>query len=305
MDLKHLLLGLCLSSLVPAQISVSESEGFLSIQNGTNDFLCYHKVALEPPTGVDTVFRRNAVIHPIKTPKNGVLTGVHPDDHYHHIGIWHAWVKTIHGWDHPDFWNLKKKTGFVRFVRVLEKAENGFAVEQEQVAYKGEDRAETVVLKELLQISASFEDNANVIDYVLTQKNVSGTKLELPAYRYGGPLAYRGPLNWKKSNSEYLTSEDKTRVNSHATRANWCMAYGDIETGRGTLLVLGHPSNHDAPHRLRTWNNGKMFLNIAATQEYAFAIGAGDAVTWKFRLIATDGVMTKEAANQWWARYSK
>ena len=48
-----------------------------------------------------------------------------------------------------------------------------------------------------------------------------------------------------------------------------------------------------------------MFLNIAATQEHAFAIGAGDTVTWKFRLIAVDGVMTKEAANQWWAGYSK
>ena len=103
MDLNHLLLGLCLPSLVSAQISVSESEQFLCIQNGANDFLCYHKVALEPPTGVDPVFRRNAVIHPIKTPNNGVLTGVHPDDHYHHIGVWHAWVKTIHGLDQPDF----------------------------------------------------------------------------------------------------------------------------------------------------------------------------------------------------------
>jgi hypothetical protein len=305
MDLKHLLLGLCLPSLVSAQISVSESEQFLSIQNGANDFLCYHKAALEPPTGVDPVFRRNAVIHPIKTPNNGVLTGVHPDDHYHHIGIWHAWVKTVHGLDQPDFWNLKKKTGRVRFVRVLEKTGNGFAVEQEQVAYKGEDKVETVVLKEILQVSASFKNGANVIDYVLTQTNVSGVKLELPAYRYGGPLAYRGPLNWNRGNSEYLTSEDKTRVDSHTTRANWCMAYGDIETGRGTLLILGHPKNHDAPHRLRTWDNGKMFLNIAATQEHAFAIGAGDTVTWKFRLIAADGVMTKDAANQWWAGYSK
>ena len=83
------------------------------------------------------------------------------------------------------------------------------------------------------------------------------------------------------------------------------MAYGDIETGRGTLLILGHPKNHDAPHRLRTWDNGKMFLNIAATQEHSFAIGAGDTVTWKFRLIAVDGVMTKDAANRWWAGYSK
>ena len=124
MDLKHLLLGLHLSSLVSAEISVRESEQFLSIQNGTNDFLCSPKVALESPDGVDTVFRRNAVIHPIKTPKNGVLTGVHPDDNYHHIGIWHAWVKMIHGWDQPDFWNLKKKTGFVRFVKVLEKSGN-------------------------------------------------------------------------------------------------------------------------------------------------------------------------------------
>jgi len=305
MALKKILFGLGVSSVVSAEILVNESEQLLSIQNGANDFLCYHKAEIQPPAGVDRAFRRSGILHPIKAPSNGVLTGIHPSDHYHHIGVWHAWVQTVHGLDKPDFWNLKKKTGRVRFVKVLEKTGNGFTVEQEQVAYKGKDREETVVLKETLQISGAVKNGANVIDYVLTQTNVSGVKLELPAYRYGGPLAYRGPLNWNKGNSNYLTSEGKTRKNSHATRAKWCMAYGDIETGRGTLLILGHPDNHDAPHRLRTWDNGKVFLNIAATQEHPFAIGAGDSVTWKFRMVAADGVMTKEAANQWWAEYSK
>ena len=305
MTLKYFLLGISLPTLVSAEITVNESDQLLTIQNGSNDFLCYHKAEIEPPAGVDRAFRRSGILHPIKAPSNGVLTGIHPDDHYHHIGVWHAWVQTVHGLDKPDFWNLKKQTGRVRFVKVLEKTGNGFTVEQEQVAYKGKDKVEAVVLKERLQISAAVKNGANVIDYVLTQTNVSGVKLELPAYRYGGPLAYRGPLSWIKGNSNYLTSEGKTRADSHATRAKWCMAYGDIETGKGTLLFLGHPGNHDAPHRLRTWDNGKMFLNIAATQEHGFSIGAGDSVTWKFRMVAADGVMTKDTANKWWVEYSR
>ena len=305
MSLKNVLWALCIPSLASAQISVGENENQLMISNEANDLLCYHKGPIEPPTGVDRVFRRSGVLHPIKTPGNGVITGIHPSDHYHHIGIWHAWVNTVHGLDKPDFWNLKKKTGLVRFSKVLEKTNNGFVVEQEQVAFKGEEKIETVVLKEKLKISVAVRRKSNVIDYELTQTNVSGVKLELPAYRYGGPLAYRGPLSWNKSNGNYLTSEGKDRENSHATRAKWCMAYGDVETGKGTILFLGHPDNHDAPNRLRTWNNGKMFLNWVPIQEHPFAIGAGDSVTWKFRIVVTDGVMAKETAEQWWSEYSK
>ena len=92
--------------------------------------------------------------------------------------------------------------------KILEKSGNGFSIEQEQVAYKGSKKKETVVLKEVLKVSVSSTEEANIIEYHLTQTNVSGVKLELPAYRYGGPMAYRGPHSWTKQNSNYAPYAD-------------------------------------------------------------------------------------------------
>ncbi|MGC6466791.1 MAG: PmoA family protein [Akkermansiaceae bacterium] len=305
MDLKLFLTACLVGPVAVGEIKVEESQEALSVMNDGKLVLTYHKAEVDPPKGVDKVYRRSGFIHPVNSPKGGAVTGVHPDDHYHHLGIWHAWVKTTHGKDKPDFWNLKKKSGRVRFVKVLEKSDSGFVVEQEQVAYKGEKLTETVVLREKLAITVKSSDEAHVIDYVVTETNVSDEVLKLPAYRYGGPLAWRGPLDWNKGNSEYLTSAGKKRADSHQSRADWVAVYGPTKTGEATLTFLGHPSNHDAPQRLRTWPDGKMFLNWVPIQEKPFEIKPEQTVTWKYRLVVSDGGPDKEKIDQWFADYAK
>jgi hypothetical protein len=286
-------------------VEVVDTEKTLVISHEGRGILTYQKAEMDPPAGVDPIFRRSGFIHPLHSPKGGVVTGIHPADHYHHLGIWHAWVKTVHGDDHPDFWNLKTGTGRVRFVKVLEKGASGFTVEQEQIAYKGVQKKETVVLREQLAIAAEFREGVNIVDYQLTQTNVSGVKLELPAYRYGGPLAWRGPLGWNAGNSDYLTSSGKKRADSHQSRAQWITVHGPAGTGEVSVLFLCHPSNFDAPQRLRTWPDGKMFLNWVPVQERPFAIGAGDSITWRFRVIVADDLLSADDQEKWWADYAK
>ncbi|YCM45810.1 PmoA family protein [Verrucomicrobiaceae bacterium 227] len=305
MALKSLMPAVALFPLWAGAVEVVETEKTLVISHEGKEILAYQKAEMDQPKGVDPIFRRSGFIHPLNSPKGGAVTGIHPDDHYHHLGIWHAWVKTVHGDDHPDFWNLKTGTGRVRFVKVLEKSPSGFTVEQEQVAFKGADKKETVVLRERLKVAAEFREGVNIIDYTVTQSNVSGVKLELPAYRYGGPLAWRGPLDWNAENSDYLTSAGKKRADSHQSRAHWVSVHGPTEAGQATLVFLCHPSNHDAPQRLRTWPDGKMFLNWVPIQETPFAIGAGDTVSWKFQLIVADGQPSEAQLASWWGDFSQ
>lgn len=307
MDLKT---GLVLSlfgygSLLAGEIRIEEDARSLCVMHDQNLVLTYHKADVAPPDGVDEVYRRSGFIHPLKTPKGGTITGIHPDDHYHHLGIWHAWVKSEHGQDHPDFWNLKEKTGRVRFSKVLEKSDSGFVVEQEQVAYKGESRVETVVLREKLAISVKESQDAYFVDYVVTQVNVSQQPLRLPAYRYGGPLAWRGPLDWNKKNSDYLTSLGKKRADSHQSRADWVAVSGPTQAGVSSLVFLGHPKNHDAPQRLRTWPDGKMFLNWVPIQERPFELAPRHSVTWRYRLVVFDGEPDEQKITQWFADYGR
>lgn len=286
-----------------SEIGLKETDGSLTFRHGEKVILEYHTAEVPPPEGVDKVFNRSGFIHPLCAPGGGTVTGMHPADHHHHLGIWHAWVKTKHGHDEPDFWNLGNKTGRVRFVKVLEKGPDFFKVAQEQIAYKGKARKETVVLEEVLTVKVGRVEGANVIDYDLVQQNVSGVKLELPAYRYGGPLGFRGPHDWNAENSDYLTSAGKTRKDSHQSRADWCAVYGPTSSGEATLVMMGHPSNHDAPQRLRTWPDGKVFLCWTPVQEKGFAIGAGDTVAWRYRLIVADGKPDSTKIKKWWESY--
>ena len=303
MALKSLIPVVALLPLWAGAVEVVDTEKTLVILHEGKEILAYQKAEMAPPEGVDPVFRRSGFIHPLNSPKGGCVTGIHPDDHYHHLGIWHAWVKTVHGDDEPDFWNLKTGTGRVRFVKVLEKLPSGFTVEQEQIAYKGPEKKETVVLREQLTVTAEFRGGVNIVDYKVTQTNVSGVKLELPVYRYVGPLAWRGPLDWNAENSDYLTSSGDKRAESHQSRANWVSVHGPTKAGEATLVFLGSPANHDAPQRLRTWPDGKMFLNWVPIQEKPFAIGAGDSVTWEFRLIVLDGLPSEGDLASWWKGY--
>lgn len=280
---------------------LKETDAAITISRGGIPVLVYHKAEDPAPEGADPAFKRSGFIHPLHAPSGAVLTGTRPADHLHHMGLWHAWVHCTFKGREIDFWNLKGKTGTVRFVKTLScdkgPDQAAFTVEQEQVALN-KDGSETVVLKEKLAVRARFEGGANVIDYTITQKNVSDAALELPAYRYGGGIALRGPGAWNKDTSDYLTSEGKTRADSHQSRARWGAMFGTTDKGDATVAILGHPSNHDAPQRLRTWNkdhDGAIFFNFVPIQETAWAIPPGQEITLRYQVITLDG--KPDAAN--------
>ncbi len=294
---------------------LKDTDDKLVIRHLGKDILTYHKAEVPPPEGVDPIFKRSAFIHPIKSPKGGILTGIHPADHYHHLGLWNAWVKCKVAGQEVDFWNLKKGLGRVKFDRMTGTVMSsnqaaGFAVIQNHVAYLGEEKKETVILEEALEIKAALVDGAYEIDFQSTQKNVSEYDLELPQYRYGGPIAYRAPHSWTVSNSDYLSSEGKTRVDGHTTRSKWCAMWGADKTTGGDvcLTILVHQENHDFPQRMRVWppnsNNGAIFFNYVPIQETGWAIKKGETSKMRYRLVVQDGKPDKATLDKRWERFN-
>lgn len=303
------------ATLTAGPLTVSETEGTIVITRDSVPVLTYHKAEVPPPPQADPIYKRSGFIHPLCAPNGEPVTGIHPDDHYHHLGLWHAWVKTEHGDDKPDFWNLKGETGRVRFSKSLgifpESGEGdtvGFTVEQEQVAYKGPEKTETVVLREKLTVQVSYEDGKNVVDYTVEQTNVSEETLVLPDYRYGGCLAYRAPHSWDKTNSGYLTSEGLDRTNSHATRARWVAAWGETAKGPVTVSFLMHPKNHDFPQRIRTWsadqNNGAIFFNVVPIQETGWEIKPGQSIVESFNITISEGKPNPDQIEAQWKAFA-
>ncbi len=291
-----------------AQFHYQESAAVLEITRGETPVLTYHKAEVAPPEGAAEAFRRSGFIHPLHTPKGAVVTSIHAPDHIHHMGLWHAWVHTEFRGRELDFWNLKAEQGTVRFAgsqRVTRLADSvGFTVRQEQVQLPREAGAkEEVVLAENFTVQAKQVDGANVIDYVIEQTNVTDAPLGLPAYRYGGGIAFRAPESWDEETSSYLTSEGLDRKAGHATRGRWCAMYGPTEYGGATVVIMGHPSNHDAPQRMRLWPEGKVFFNFVPAQASDWQIDPGQKIELKYRVLIFDGHVAATEIEQRWSAY--
>ena len=304
-----LLLGTLTISL--QALEVSEDGNTIKILDGTNELLVYHKSEVLPPEGSDPSYKRSAFIHPLKTPKGSTVTSIHPDDHIHHIGLWHAWVNTSHESRKIDFWNLKKKEGTVRYKKTIsldqESDKKGFTVLQEHIAtYEGQKPI--TIIKESFSIGVVKEKNTYFIDYVSEQKNITSQNLELPAYRYGGPIAYRGPKNWNNANSQVLTSENKNRSNGHATRGKWCAFSGPTNNGNALVAFLCHPANHDAPQRMRIWppssHDGAIFFNYVPAQENPWKLIPKELNKFRYKIIISDSKMDKEMIGSAWLKYA-
>jgi hypothetical protein len=69
--------------------------------------------------------------------------------------------------------------------------------------------------------------------------------------------------------------------------------------------VLCHAKNHDAPQRLRTWDDGRIFLNYVPIQETAWEIKAGETVLQRYRVVIADGKAEAKDLDARWQRYVK
>lgn len=308
--LTALITGLGLSPVF-AELVLEETPETITISDSGTPVLVYHKAEMPPPEGSDPAYRRSGFIHPLHAPSGDVVTSIHAEDHIHHMGLWHAWVKTKHRDREIDFWNLRKGQGTVRFDSVLRttaaEGRVSFTARQQQAILPHKGHAEEVVLEEDFEVTVHAADEVHLVDYNITQTNVTDAPLEMPAYRYGGGLAYRAPLNWGQPNDAYITSEGLDRTEGHATRGRWCAMHGPTAHGESTVVIMNHPSNHDAPQRMRIWpEEGKwVFFNYVPAQEFDWVVEPGESIQLNYRLVVFDGRPTTAEIEKHWQEYAQ
>lgn len=288
----------------------------LTISAGNQPLLTYQFNTVYPPAAQDTNYKRSGFIHPVYTPHGQVLTRIQPPDHYHHYGIWNPWTHTVFEKDTIDFWNIKGRTGTVRFVKFTSKiSKPGFAeytALQDHVVFK-KDGTEKIALHEWQTVRVS-KPNANndayTIDITSTMSCATQSPLLIVAYRYGG-LGWRATEYWNKDNSEMLTSEGKTRDNTDNTKGRWIIVYGSLpDNEEGGILMLSHPSNYNHPEPLRIWDKkanggrGDVFANFATTKDKDWLLEPGKKYTLKYRLVVFNGKMDAVKAEAAWKGFA-
>ncbi|MHC4325702.1 MAG: DUF6807 family protein, partial [Planctomycetota bacterium] len=264
------------------------------------------------PEGQSKLYDRGGFIHPLWSPSGSVLTDIHPDDHYHHLGIWMPWTKTKFEGKAVDFWNLKSGQGTVRFNRFLSTTEGpvygGFQAEQDHVALKTSS-GEKTVLKEVWDVRVYNIGGPGsgywLWDFVSSQRCVADSPLLLEEYRYGG-FGFRGSADWKGETAAYLTSEGKTRKDGHATRARWCDAAGVSDGKWKGVTFFSNPKNFRHPEAMRIWPEfeKEVFFNWAPVQTGDFEMKPGRDHQFRYRMFVHEGKVDVERTEQLWNDYA-
>lgn len=304
-------------------VEVIKNDSFLQLQIGDSKVLRYNNAIVPPPEGASPLYARSGFIHPLWSPAGEVLTCIHPKDHIHHMGLWMPWTETEFEGRKVDFWNLGKGQGTVRFVKFISTESGavygGFGAVQEHVDLRAPG-GEKVALNEELDVRVwnlgkppvpatpvqAPQVQANecwLLDYTSKQRCASSSPLHLLEYRYGG-LGFRATSQWNESNSDYLTSEGKTRKDGHGTRARWCNVFGSTAKGDASVVFMSHPDNHEHPEPMRIWPEGDVFFNFCPIQKADWILEPGETYVLRYRLCVYSGKITQETAEQFWQDFA-
>lgn len=301
------------TAIIPV-MQVTDRNGNLLLQEGTQQILQYNYNTVYPPSGVDTLYKRSGFIHPVWAPNGAVLTNIFPEGHYHHMGIWNPWTHTSFEGRVVDFWNLQKKEGTVRFTGFLSKTQGniwaGFKARQEHVAFErnGKEKAALDEVWDVRAYTAGANSSKRIWDFASTISCATDSALLLLQYRYGGGLCFRATAAWTSTTSQVLTSEGKSRKDADSTRARWVKISGNTPQGNAGLLIMNSAANYNSPQPLRVWpenaERGELMLNYSPTKMTSWLLTYGNEYTQKYRVMVFEGDMTEQAAEGAWQDFA-
>ena len=263
----------------------------------------YRPVAPPDPT-IDPLQTRDAYIHPVKTPGGRIVTDDFHPDHLHQRGIFMAWTETRFKGRTPDFWNLGKGTGTVRFKEFRNVFQGpvfaGFQAVQEHVDLSA-PQGEEVVLTELWDVRLwrlGLGEGYFVFDLDSVQQCATEAPLILPEYLYGG-LGVRGARSWTPDVLRVLTSAGKDRKNGDGTRADWCQFEGPADGHMAGIIAFGSPRNERSPQPLRI-HPEMPYFSFAPVRLGEMRIEPGQPYHSRFRFLVYDGHMKEAAVSGHW-----
>lgn len=274
---------------------------------GGQESIFYQAAPLSDPAGGEQ-FRGSNFIHPLKTPSGFTVTDSQPKDHMHHFGVWWPWKFIEYEGRKILCWELQKGDGLVQAKETTE-TQMGLTTKSVYLDRKaGEEPVprleETTVIT---NSPLSEQSHGYHLDLEITHQVVGDQPITISKYRYSG-FAFRGSALWNKDTSTILTSEGKDRDAANFTKARWIRAEGKTDSdARAGVLLMGHPSNHNHPEKLRTWDkqhHGAVFINFNPVMDESWTFEPDKKYTRRYRIYVYDGKLTAEEAESLWKAYA-
>lgn len=282
----------------------------------------YQSAIARPPAGIDPVYARSGFLHPMRTPAGKVVTDDFAADHPHQHGLFFAWTKTTFRGKAMNFWDQLQKTASVRNDLGSPDWAGGeaspvllFMLKHEDIT-SGPEKA-APVLEERWTLTTYPQASPFLIDFESTQNAAGTDPLVINAYHYGG-LGFRGNIAWfdpevkgedppdpsRSGESDFLTSEGKTRADGNHARPKWLDLYGKVNGQFAGIAILQHPSNFRFPQPVRLHPN-KPYFSVAPAVLGGFTIEQGTPYVSKYRIVLHDGKPDPRELDRLWNDYGE
>lgn len=294
-----------------APVTLARADGRITARRGATEILAFQEKPAPPDDPrIEPYYHRGGYLHPILSPGGLVVSDDYPDDHFHHHGIWFAWVKTEYEGRSPDFWNVQDKLGRLDF-KGVESFWSGPVHGGLTARFHSIDTlapSPKTVVDDLWEVRIyAVGEGARrhwMFDLISTQHVLGDSPLRLPTYRYGG-IGIRGSRQWVGTGDKtrFLTSTgERDRIKAHESRATWCHMGGLVDGRLTGIATLSHADNFRSPEPLRV--NPKIpFLNFAPSQAGDWEMVPGRTYVWRYRFIVHDGEPDQSWLESRWQDY--
>ena len=255
---------------------------------GGGELLTYNRVI---PEDVALTTESGSYFHPFNTPNGIRVTGLNPEDHLYHRGIFFGWIE-MQGEQSADFW------GWGRFAprenrRIVNRAVSDVHAGDEGAGFVSENdwmAGDTLMLTERLEAHVRQIEGANVLD--LTYTVTPTTDITLPQRAFGG-FCFRTRIDGEIQRFDPQGVVTLPAPNALEPESNWppqrWYAYTLDVPEEDSLFggaVIDHPENPAS-----TWHN---VFDIGLLQPTIVAEGdvelpADEPLTLRYRAVTFDG----------------
>jgi len=275
----------------PLPVVASDDGRSLIVNAGGRPVLRYNAAILPAPDPQQSVYERSGYIYPLFNPLGQAVSDDFPPDHAHQHSVWFAWSKATFEGHELNCWEFFQGKGRIDHER-LEESGGGavFAHFTARLRHVDPNTAggPKTALYETWKLLVYNLTEVFIFDVDLTQTCATQSPVQVLENSYGG-LAIRGHRNWfDVSNSEYLTSEGKTRRDGNQTRPRWVDLHGWIDGKVSGISVLDHPDNFRFPQPVRL-HPEKPYFCFAPPALGPFKIDPGNAYRSRYRFFVHGG----------------
>jgi hypothetical protein len=252
--------------------------------------------------------------HPLATVDGDVITGLRPEDHVWHRGLWWSWkfINGVNYWEEDPNTLLSAGRSEITSVEVQCRDDHSASITL-AVSYHPPGAPPVMTERRVLDISAPTEQGVYAIDWTshFTVGDAEVTLGRTAPYekkgRWGGGyagLALRGPVEhrqgWTFTDSNPEIAADKIcNVGSR-----WVDFHGVFASGAtGGAAILDHPSNGGHPVPFYA-NLSHPFLHPAVLWRSPLKLAAKAEVAWRYRIVVHRGPTDRAFMDAQWKDFA-